>query len=135
MKFQHSAFIRRNTPELRKKLEDLGYGKIFKDDNNYPYLVTEPLDNAYCDRTQEQLKSFPDAIDCGTNESLFLAIAAIREDSDYMQWFINDFDMTYQDNNTGKWKETKWFIWRSDNRCLSGRKASPKELEEHFKEM
>lgn len=31
MKFQHSAFIRRNIPELRKKLEDLGYKKSFVD--------------------------------------------------------------------------------------------------------
>ena len=29
------------------------------------------------------------AIDCGTNEDLFLAIAALREDSDYMQFFTD----------------------------------------------
>ena len=29
-------------------------------------------------------------IDCDTNIDLFLAIAAIRDDSDYMQWFIYD---------------------------------------------
>ena len=29
-------------------------------------------------------------IDCGTNEELFLAIAALRDDSDDMQWFTDD---------------------------------------------
>ena len=28
-------------------------------------------------------------IDCGTNEELFLAIAALRDDTDKLQWFIS----------------------------------------------
>jgi len=31
----------------------------------------------------------PDFIDCGTNEKLFLAIAALRDDSDIYQWFTD----------------------------------------------
>ena len=29
-------------------------------------------------------------IDCGTNEELFLAIAALRDDTDKYQWFVNE---------------------------------------------
>ena len=39
-------------------------------------------------------------IDCGTNEELFLALAALRNDSDYMQWFVNKngyFEMCFND--------------------------------------
>lgn len=31
----------------------------------------------------------PHCIDCGENIDLFLAIAALRDDSDYMQWFTD----------------------------------------------
>lgn len=35
-------------------------------------------------------EEFENLINCNTNIDLFLAIAAIRDDSDYMQWFIYD---------------------------------------------
>lgn len=96
MGFTHRAFIRKNTPELRKKLKDLGYkcnnGKWMGE-----YLVTfvpegsEESDVRYCGCPEWDLKNSPSysqSIDCGAKEELFLAIAAIRDDSDYKQWFV-----------------------------------------------
>lgn len=127
MKFQHSAFIRRNTPALRKKLEDLGIKPNRMDDDieNYDrWLITNH--GLYISIFPECIP-FETDIDCGTNESLFLAIAAIREDSDYMQWFYN---------------KNGWFQCSKENikydvsvpACIisDAKKASLKELEEHF---
>lgn len=64
-------------------------------------------------------------IDCGTNEDLFLALAALRDDSDYMQWFTNDQMQMWKihDRKEDNWNLDKEF-WR---------KAAPSELIEHFK--
>lgn len=43
------------------------------------------------------------AIDCGENEDLFLAIAALRDDSDYMQWFVSKGWQDGLGNITDKW--------------------------------
>ncbi|MFC4676186.1 hypothetical protein ACFO6W_21090 [Dysgonomonas termitidis] len=34
----------------------------------------------------------PDIINCIGNDCLFQAVTAMREDSDYMQWFKTDFE-------------------------------------------
>ena len=82
-------FIRKNTLELRQKLEDLGYevSKIFGADPEDSSLIVDD------DYTYWTWDVFPDyeshnSIDCGMNEDLFLALAALREDSDYLQWFV-----------------------------------------------
>lgn len=83
-------------------------------------------------------------IDCGTNEELFLAIAALRDDSNYMQWFITDsiLSVSYDDSigNDHYFTEPKgiMFFWDEnwDNATIiSGRyhKATVDELIEHFK--
>lgn len=83
-------------------------------------------------------------IDCGTNEELFLAIAALRDDSNYMQWFIADsiLSVSYDDSigNDHYFTEPKgiMFFWDEnwDNATIiSGRyhKATVDELIEHFK--
>ena len=77
--FTTPCFIRKNTPELRAKLEEMGYrnyGNPFQPNNkNYifttfygvyePYFIT--VDNRW--------------YDCGENEELFLALAGLRSDS------------------------------------------------------
>lgn len=62
-------------------------------------------------------------IDCGTNEELFLAIAALRDNTDKFQWFISP---------EGIW------VYNKDNDSilevsLKWRKATVDELIEHFK--
>lgn len=68
--------------------------------------------------------------DCGTNESLFLAISALRDNNNYMQWFTDGnhwflcqylkVGMHYQDK-----PEILFDKWH---------KASVDELIEHFKQ-
>ena len=92
--FTTECFIRKNTKELRRKLREFGYldNTCFTYFDNFLYTLG---DNYY---TCKNYKKFSDmrseefvsrCIDCGTNEDLFLAIAALRDDSDYMQWFIS----------------------------------------------
>lgn len=83
MGFTTACFIRKNNPELRNKLKDLGYCVI---GNSLPCIKTNiqgKLDIA------EQAYTFElnDRIDCGINEELFLAISALRDDSDINQWY------------------------------------------------
>lgn len=84
------------------------------------------------------------SVDCGTNEELFLAIAALRDDSNYMQWFITDsiLSVSYDDSigNDHYFTELKgiMFFWDEnwDNATIiSGRyhKATVDELIEYFK--
>lgn len=102
--FTTSCFIRKNTPELREKLEELGYtntpsgrGEWFIPIEELEYLVTYPISGCYqgCNGYW-----YEDDFDCGTNEELFLALVALRDDSDYMQWFVNQngyFEMCFND--------------------------------------
>lgn len=101
--FTQPCFIIKNTPELRKKLENLGYTKNsphYTDDCNIIFAYQYPVkgfDNPYYvianafdipfDKESLLRGKF---IDCGTNDDLFLALAALRDDSDYMQWFCSD---------------------------------------------
>lgn len=66
---------------------------------------------------------FETHINCGTNEELFLAIAALRDDSDEEQWF----------NNNKKWRKlSKNIPWPQDSFTLECHKATIKELINHF---
>ena len=100
MSFTQSCFIRKNTPELRNKLEELGYTYIqcgsaewFIPIEELEYLVTYPTRGYYqgCNGYWHE-----DDFDCGDNEELFLALAALRDDDNYMQWFT-DGEKWYQD--------------------------------------
>ena len=119
------------------KLEEIGY----------KMLSSIEYDNLECsDNWVNDIKSLNDCngIDCGTNEELFLAIAALRDDSNYMQWFITDsiLSVSYDDSigNDHYFIEPKgiMFFWDEnwDNATIiSGRyhKATVDELIEHFK--
>ena len=105
--FTTKCFIRKNTPELRDKLKKLGYRVCSccesKDNiwlNNFLTIKNDPSIHGIGvwdieDSQEEVLNLFlignakhPNpAIDCGDNEELFLAIAALRDDKtpDY-QW-------------------------------------------------
>ena len=96
MGFIQPCFIRKNSPELRKKLEELGYEQnayecFWEDDNRYIITTIDSQGYSYytlCIKNSCLLENEL-FIDCGTNEELFLALAALRDDSDYMQWFVS----------------------------------------------
>ena len=137
MGFTTQCFIRKNTDNIRNRLKEVGY----------KMLSPIEYDNLECsDNWVNDIKSLNDCngINCGFNEELFLAIAALRDDSNYMQWFIADsiLSVSYSDSigNDHYFTEPKgiMFFWDEnwDNATIiSGRyhKATVDELIEHFK--
>lgn len=96
--FTQKCFIRKNTPEIRKRLDEIcrafienGHGewRIHVDKNEYLFCGDEQFCDCriyfYVGRVCKPIEG----IDCGTNEELFLAIAALRDDSDKFQYFTN----------------------------------------------
>ena len=141
MGFIKPCFIRKNTPELRKKLDELGYGantyECFWDDENR-YIITTIGSNGFafytlCIKNCCILEN-KEYIDCGDNEELFLAIAALRDDKPDYQWFLwehNDGEYHPEENDSWRqyipgehWEEWWWF---------EVRKATAEEIVEHFK--
>ncbi len=129
-KFTTPCFIRKNTLELRKKLEELGYKQVENGVNEWhiPMSKFPYLETGYDDRfgnffVGENGYWHTCAIDCGTNEDLFLAIAALREDTDKGQWFCDD---------NGLWEKTDSDL-PSRYMQMHGHKATVEEIIEHFK--
>ena len=147
MGFTTAAFIRRNTPELRKKLEELGYRLFGEELNEDLCIFTSPECGLY---NIEFFSNIPhpeetDSIDCGDNEELFLSIASLRDDTNENQWFIADslLSVSYDDTvgNDHYFIEPKgsmffWDINWMNATIISGNfhKATVEELIEHFKE-
>lgn len=143
MEFTTPCFIRKNTETLRKKLEELGYLNDSCEWTvycsiiwayQYPmkgfdapvYEIADSFDVPF-DKHSALCGKF---IDCGTNEELFLAIAALRDDTDKYQWFT--------DGN--KWImcpaikfSTYWVYNDIDVNIDTVHKATVDELIEHFK--
>lgn len=97
MSFTQSCFIEKNTPELRKKLEDIGHVRYpyeFADwDDDRPdrkYIVIDIMYYTYSTKPTGKPKKGGDFVDCGDNEELFLALASLRDDTDKNQWIIDE---------------------------------------------
>lgn len=139
MGFTTPCFIRKNTPELRKKLEELGYRLFGEELNEDLCIFTSPECGLY---NIEFFSNIPhpeetDSIDCGDNEDLFLSIASLRDDTDKYQWFIMDVEI-YVYIPKGTWFQS---TDRNGGRhvgtqieSLYCHKATVEELIEHFKE-
>lgn len=94
--FTQKCFIRKNSKELQDKVYRLGHRDgthLWECTFNTLLIANEEYFRCYDDEwgNADSLirKGY---IDCGTNEELFLAIAALRDDSDYMQYFVSDND-------------------------------------------
>lgn len=129
--FTTPCFIRKNTPELRKKLEELGYenrGKVrYYGEPIYIYCEMDIFYTSPC-----KLK-IPDnyIIDCGTNEDLFIALASMTDNeyglSDY--YIVTDeYKPQYEKGSIHRALPISSVIHPS---CY--RKATVEELIEHFK--
>ena len=139
-KFTHACFIRKNTPELRKELKLLGYRENTLDDFSYEWLAANY--GMFISVSEGFEKLNPDDIDCGDNEDLFLAIAALRDDSDINQWF--KIPVLFDEENSVEYNE--WFQAKEDgitteiNRAIEEgedknslpHKATVEELIEYF---
>ena len=74
-------------------------------------------------------------VDCGTNEELFLAIAALRDDTDNNQLFTNgkgDWGI-YRDGSDGGLSGMDFYGVPNDFNLSYYHKATVDELIEHFK--
>lgn len=145
MGFTIPCLIHKNTKKLRKKLEELGYN--YSHTNifgilQYPCLYTywhPNLGGLY----NGIMGYIPTCIKCGTNESLFLAIAALRDDTDKNQFFVLDANMgSFNDPSSiipkgslVKCLTDKWNLPKSDidSTGIPAHKASVNELIEYFK--
>lgn len=143
MGFTTPCFIRKNTQELRRGLEELGYSKNYPkwtDDCSiiwayqYPmkgfdtpnYVIADSFDIPF-DKHSALCGKF---VDCGANEELFLAIAALRDDTDKYQWFT-DGDKWILCPKTKF--STYWVYNDIDVNTDTIHKATVDELIEHFK--
>ena len=133
--FTQKCFIRKNTPEIVKRLEELGYKASFSARNGYgEYLYA--FNGAIVGGEYNAYNEKAGFIDCVTNEELFLAIAALRDDSDIHQWFIHDDSDWHNDQNIfwHKCESESIKIDMAFNIMYSDcRKATVEELIEHFK--
>lgn len=148
MGFTTPCIIRENTTKTRDRLKELGY-------NCNPYLGWHNLyttihgyASVYSmndDDINVLSKKIDSFIDCGTNEELFFAIAALRDDTNENQWFIADspLSVSYDDamGNDHYFTEPKGSVFFWDENwnyatIISGsyHKATVEELIEHFKE-
>lgn len=88
--FTQSCFIRKNSPELREKLKKLGYYVYDLDmnkDSPADWCTVIESEAGYAGIWNKEPKNKEKFLDCGTNEGLFLALAALRDDTDFMQYF------------------------------------------------
>ena len=116
--FTEKCFIRKNTKELQDKLSDLGYASYHDSERS--------SDGTYY------------GIDCGDNEKLFLAIAALRDDSDKDQLFFNNGDTDCKYPIECIHDEFHMFSIDPDTcECIDHtdeyHKGTPNELQKHFK--
>lgn len=146
MGFTTPCFIRKNTQELRRGLEELGYnilnsGNTTLDEHNYDgkgshksieegKAIITSYGNLYGVIYNVDTVTKKGRIDCGMNEELFLAIAALRDDTDKYQWFTDG----------DKWIlcpkikfSTYWVYNDIDVNTDTIHKATVNELIEHFK--
>ena len=79
--FTQSCFIREISEDLSKKLELFGY-KL----SSFVVFSSPEITATYCKSGKYALTiqnpALLNAIDCGTNEELFLALAALQDDTD-----------------------------------------------------
>lgn len=132
--FTQKCYIRKVSDDIIHKLEMIGYEVV------RPMITTSEVKKVIlCDGGKCYEYGFypKDAIDCGDNEELFLAIAALQDDCDSDQWFVyypNDiwFICDYYDI------EAERHAPSTQNSCQAAwfydsHKATVEELMEKFK--
>ena len=143
MAFLHSAYTE-NTPEMREWLGKVGY-ELSKYYSNKLDLIFTTSTGKYGTfrNTPEEIERYSSTkhviggrLDCLGNPDLFKAVTAMRDDSDYMQWFILD---EYRQCGIGgnivgleprKKIGEKWFLYESNDLKIT--KAINQDIEQSF---
>lgn len=139
--FTKKCFIRKNTQELRNKLSEIGYLESAFYCGDLSNLCVNVLGNGEYDESNDYAPLLCDAIDCWENEDLFLAIAALRDDTDKYQFITNGkIFMTCEKDDINEFVAIIYDGYHFENEeerkdALSNRwhKLTVGELIEHFK--
>lgn len=128
-KFTTPCFIRKNTAELRKKLEELGYSDETIRGKKHEGTCLSLFRDGYWNHGDADMVVTDGSygIDCGTNEDLFLALCALNDENGYMQWYTNGKDWYMYDR-----KEP--FNIYAPYVVSDYHKATVGEIIEHFKD-
>ena len=157
MSFIQPCFIRKNTTEIRNKLEDLGYKPsypIFLYPEGFKYIaVYNSFGSKYYGVSDDEVShhgEIKDAIknggmiDCGDNEELFLALAALRYDTPINSFYWFNRRLVKCEDKTEKHTFLNGFVTILKCRCIDDpnvwfgveecflRKATIEEIVEHF---
>lgn len=86
--FKESCHIQVNSKDARtrlvKELREIGYEPFYMDyEDEYPHYIFTTTQGTFSDTMSVSEKSYH----CGTNEDLFLAVAALSYGTDNHQWF------------------------------------------------
>ena len=139
MSFTTPCFIRKNTPELRNKLKELGYIQVKQDIYYYHVMVENGniwICNGAFNPDNPDGKGWDECIDREYDEDLFIALAALRDDTDHNQWFTNGKEwIIYMDNtDKGGLSYFQYFAMPRDINLENFHKATPTEIIAHFKQ-
>lgn len=128
MGFTTPCLIYKNTLELQGKLKILGYVEhptMMNVDISLQFLICNR--GFFAGIPLGYKEEIDNAIDCETNENLFLAISALRDDTDKNQWFTDGYHWEICPDEVA-------YINAWINKYESSpHKATVEELIEHFK--
>lgn len=149
-----NCYIKKHTPKLIEKVIELGYRYCKQPDNTYDslqvWIESTIIPAHFVDAHYSSMVPKINGINCGDNEDLFLAIAALRDDTDINQWFIIPGKIYGDPNNPDDYPiivKYDWFLATKDgitdarNEAIAAGenpinlpyKANVKELIDHFK--
>lgn len=131
--FTQPCFIRKNSKELQDKVYRLGDRSgtcLWDSEFNTLLAVGVEYFRCYDDEWGNDDSLIKGGcIDCGTNDRLFIALAALRDDSDKFQWFTDGINWVFCDSNRfGSY----WVRNDAKLNLDTIHKATAQELIEHF---
>lgn len=136
MGFTTPCFIRKNTPELRENLKAFGYIDCSTVDDRYTAIFVDAEHGEFFTEYLSNITEDELAIDCYENDNLFLAIAALRDDTDRGQFFVTESrlgSINCPDSIIEKGSFIICCTDKWDSVDIPSHKASVLELIEHFK--
>lgn len=127
MRFKYSC-IGDNTKENKEHLKKVGYKENLVD-SEHELLYTQKYPNGWFCNSICNTPIPNNIINCIGNPKLFQAVTAMRDDSDYMQWFTDGIDWwlcCFRDKFSD-------YIKINNKPAKNYHKATLAELQEHFK--
>jgi len=133
MEFTTKCFVRKVSQELCDTLTRLGYENLYDGYIHSQEVKTMTFVNGkgWCLSGFEPYQK-DGYIDCGENETLFYFLAALRDDCDSNQLFVNG------KGDWGIWRDydfsgIEWWYLPNDNNINNYHKATKEEIIELFK--